>query len=221
VAILLPLIQPPAELIDILLPAFKPCAAFQQTCRQYARWDPSEGHAPRGFRGATGLLEEVELILVCAEPGNPYLGETCEPPGGAPEDRLRMVYTASCRHLKEGADLFARNIRTILDMAWPGVSFELQMRRTWLTEAVLCSAPDEGGPVPSVVSKECRDRYLRRQLALFPRARIVALGGKAQRQLARCDVPFVSAWAASPPGCNRPAARESWKHSVANLRRAM
>ena len=36
-----------------------------------AAWFPSEGHVPRGFLGATRALEEVEVVMVLAEPGPP------------------------------------------------------------------------------------------------------------------------------------------------------
>jgi hypothetical protein len=163
-------------------------------------------------------VEVVRLVLVCAEPGNPYDEECYEPPSGEPGDVLRMVYTASCRHLEQPADQFAQNLRDILNMAWPGLSFEEQLRRTWITESVLCSADVEGGPVPPAVEEECANRYLRAQLALFPGARIVALGGKAQQRLQRAGLTgFERAWAASPPGCNRSEARDSWRHAVEGL----
>ena len=132
-------------------------------------------------------------------------------------DYFRMEYTRASRHLKHPPDQFTRNIRSIIDMAWPGLPFEEQMRKTWLTESVLCSARVDAGHVPRSVETECAKRYLLAQLALFPDARIVALGGKAQQRLARAGVQFVPAWAAGRPGCNRPQAHESWRQAVAGL----
>ena len=207
--------EPPPELFNILLPAHSPCPGFQGECKGFMRWDPPGGHVPRGFRGATGTIDEVKLVLVCAEPGNAYDDETHD--GPTPLDKLCSAYTRGNEYIERPSDQFARNIRTILNMAWPGVSFEQQMRKTWLTESVLCSAAVEGGRVPLLVERECADRYLLRQLALFPDARIVALGNKAQHRLGRIGVALVAAWAAAPPGCNRREAPESWSRAVAGL----
>ncbi len=207
--------EPPPELVNILLPAFAPCPGFLGACKDYMRWNPARGDVPRGFRGATGRVDQVKLVLICAEPGNAYEDETHDGPTSL--DKLRSAYTRGNESIERPSDQFARNIRTILNMAWPGLSLEEQMRMTWLTESVLCSAAVEGGRVPLVIEGECADRYLLRQLALFPDARIVALGNKAQGRLARIGVPFVGAWAAAPPGCNRREAPESWKRAVAGL----
>jgi hypothetical protein len=85
------------------------------------------------------------------------------------------------------------------------------MRKTWLTESVLCSAAKEGGSVPVRVSRACGNRYLLQQLAKFPTALVVALGGKAQRRLRDLGVTtFLAAGAVAPPGCNRKEIRDSW-----------
>jgi hypothetical protein len=115
------------------------------------------------------------------------------------------------------SDLFSRNLRQILDFAWPGMGFEEQMKRTWITESVLCSASAEGARVSSRVEVECFERYLRHQLSRLPEARVVALGRKAEMRLRRQGVEFVAAASAAPPGCNFAGARESWRRAVANL----
>ena len=62
----MPYAMPNEALVDVLLPAY--------TCQHFgkcpdATWFPSEGHVPRGFLGATRALEEVEVVMVLAEPG--------------------------------------------------------------------------------------------------------------------------------------------------------
>ena len=64
----MPYAMPNEALVDVLLPAY--------TCQHFgkcpdATWFPSEGHVPRGFLGATRALEEVEVVMVLAEPGPP------------------------------------------------------------------------------------------------------------------------------------------------------
>jgi hypothetical protein len=63
-----------SKLHSILSPAYGPCPEFNDHCTKM-RWNPQSGHVPRGFCGALGNLEEVQLILVFAEPGDPHPGE--------------------------------------------------------------------------------------------------------------------------------------------------
>jgi hypothetical protein len=128
---------------------------------------------------------------------------------GSAHDWLEAAAAFSYENLKHDPDLYSVNIRFILDSCFPGIGFDDQMRRTWITNSVLCSAPREGGRVPVAITRECRYRYLDKQLALFPSAIVVALGAKATDRMR--DIPgVVVAASASPPGCNFPEARPSW-----------
>jgi hypothetical protein len=199
------------NLARVLSPAYGPCAEFSVNCGEM-RWNPSAGHVPRGFLGACGDQSEVDLILVVAEPGDPHHGES--------HSGLDSAYTYATTAFRMGKDQFHRNIRQILDMCWPDIAFEQQLRKFWLTESVLCSARNEGGSVSRKASMACGQRYLLAQLALFPQALVVALGGKAKDRLRAIGVrDFVPVWAAAPPGCNRPEAFESWQTIPAELER--
>jgi hypothetical protein len=190
------------EIAAILEPAYGPCIEFGSACSDM-RWQPERGHVPRGFFGAVGDLTEVELVLVFSEPGDPHDDET--------HTGLDSAYARAAMGFGSGRDQFHRNVRAILDLCWPGLPFEEQMRKTWLTESVLCSAAKEGGSVPVRVSRACGNRYLLQQLAKFPTALVVALGGKAQRRLRDLGVTtFLAAGAVAPPGCNRKEIRDSW-----------
>jgi len=63
--------EPNPRIIELLLTAYEPCPSFSSACKSM-RWVPERGHIPRGFCGATGDLDEVDLVLVCAEPGDPH-----------------------------------------------------------------------------------------------------------------------------------------------------
>jgi hypothetical protein len=187
----------------ILSPAYGPCPEFETTCTEM-RWNPAAGHVPRGFLGACGDLSEVELVLVVAEPGDPHEGES--------HTGLDSAYNYAAFGFRSGKDLFHRNIRKILDMCWPNLPFELQMRRVWLTESVLCSAQKECGPVRKSTSLACGRRYLLPQLETFPDALVVALGNKANDRLIALGVrDFIKVGSVAPPGCNQLKSRESWK----------
>jgi hypothetical protein len=52
---------------------------------------------------------------------------------------------ASAPGLWAGTDLFHRNVRWFLHELFPGLSFDEQLRRVWLTEGRLCSIAKEIG----------------------------------------------------------------------------
>lgn len=190
---------------SILQPAYGPCPGFAAACTEM-RWHPEAGHVPRGFFGAAGEATEVELVLVVAEPGDPNAGEY--------HAGIETAYDYATEAFRAGRDLFHRNVRSIMDMCWPGMSFDQQSRKVWLTESVLCSAGSEGAHVSQRVSIECGGRYLLPQLRLFPDSLIVALGRKARDRLLRLGIDasrFYAASAVAPPEGNKPAARKTWE----------
>jgi hypothetical protein len=202
---------PHPELIRILGPAYQPCPAFRTACISM-RFSPENGHVPRGFCGATGSLDEVELVLVVAEPGDPQEGEA--------HTGLFSAYEYATRFFGTAEDLYGKNVRKILAMCWPNLSFAEQMRKVWITESVLCSAKSECASIPATVELECASRYLLDQLKLFPDALVVAFGRKAQRRLMKIGITnFLSAWSPAPPGCNQPKARDSWQQIPQELAR--
>jgi len=191
------------SLAAILAPAYSQCVEFNGNCSEM-RWKPECGHVPRGFLGATGRLDEVEMVLVFAEPGDPHDEER--------HTGIESAYNYAMHAFGTGKDLFHRNVRGILNMCWPNLTFEQQMRKVWLTESVLCSAKKGGGSVSKVASRACGQRYLLAQLQLFPDALVVALGSKARDRLHSIGVTkSLAASAAAPPGCNFRQAKPSWE----------
>jgi len=162
-------------------------------------------------------LHDVELVMVCAEPGDPHAQESHS--GASPLEQLQSTYAYSYKCLRDGKDLFHRNIRRILDSCFPNQSFDQQLRRVWITDSVKCSASKEGGSVPVAVARECRDRFLLRELALFPNAVVAALGKKAAARLV--GVPcVVCVDAVAPPRGNTKAARGPRIAEAVRARRA-
>ena len=88
------------------------------------------------------------------------------------------------------------------------MSLEEQLRLTWITHCVLCSAP-QGDDMPASASRECRTRYLDRQLQLFSGATVAALGVLAARRL-KGYPGLLEAADPAPPACSQRGARESW-----------
>jgi hypothetical protein len=181
--------SPCPELREILLDAYAPCKCFQHLggpCE--ARWSPTAGHIPRGFIGATGKIEEVQLVLIAAEPGNPLSTESYV--SSDPDAYLDEVCERKISYLKNpnSDDGFSRNFRKVLDMCWESNSLEDQLKRVWLTDSYLCSAKKESGSVATASWRACAEVYLRRQLLLFQQRTnclFVACGGKAQERVSR------------------------------------
>lgn len=208
---------PTSPVLSLLHRAYDPCPGFSGGCRR-AVWDPSAGHVPRGFCGAIGGAAAVQLVLVCAEPGDPHHTESHAADGSA-AGHLESVsqYAWGCFAL--GKNQFHRNIRTLLDLCWPEATFADQMNRTWITDSVLCSAQKECGPVPRSMERECAARYLVPQLTQFPNAIVVALGRKAERRMKSAGIRgFEYAYSVAPPGCNHSPARASWERIAALVR---
>ena len=192
---------PAKELTDILRPAYGPCPGFESTCKGIAKWAPRMGHVPRGFVGAASSLDEVEVVILFAEPGNPYGSDPF-----SSTQSLQSLLEQTCRytfeHYRDGTDLFHRNLRLLLDLIFPNLQLEEQLKRVWLTETYLCSAPQEGGEVPAKAVGGCADRYLAQQLALFRGLPVIALGGKAQKRARQYAPNLIKAYSIAPPGCN-------------------
>lgn len=204
--------SPNPELLSIMLEAYEPCQNFGK-CRQ-AQWNPSSGQVPRGFLGATGRLNEVDVIMVFAEPGHPHTDEvydTNSTPIEILESGLRHVYHC----YKSTTDLFHRNVRWFMSEIYPDLSFDDQLRRIWLTEGRLCSIDVEIG---STKDRTCAFQYLNRQLNLFPNATIVAFGGKAKYYLRGLNVDALEVYALAPPGANHRPAKPSWERAIETIK---
>ncbi len=197
----------PCEPLRAILAGAYPCPCFKSVCSSM-RWAPEAGHIPRGYLGATGRPEEVELVLVFAEPGDPQPGDH-----STMEDALRHAYWA----FREGPGQFHQNARFLFDRCWPSLNYDEQLRKVWVTESVLCSAEVSAGTVPSSVGLACGERYLKKQIQLFPQALVVALGNKAADRMNRIGVlGFERAYALGKPGCFQAGAQPSW-HRIAEL----
>lgn len=172
------------ELQRIIMPALS-CPLFCQTCKLNGiRFDPEHGHIPRGYAGGNAAdLSAVQLVIVTAEPGEPKPGK--EVHRGEPEELFQQAVGLFDRLWMEQRGRFYPNLKHLLDGCWPGLSHEERMRRTWFTNAVLCSAVTSTGPVAREVEETCGKEYFVPQMNLVPDAFVIALGVKANRRAKR------------------------------------
>ena len=223
----------------MLLPAYK-CKGFDSECKDEMQWHPGDGHVPRGFLGATGQLSDVELVLIMAEPGNPYEAKLGDPypdesySEGPLKEILNEVSEYAYECFKYPRDRPHRNVGYILEQCWPELEFADRMRRTWITESVLCSPhkraagqhspliPNEGGKVSEPVWSRCVDSYLKMQLSSLPGATIAFLGAKYKDRAAKLAESlgreFIYALHPSHRETTE-AGRVSWKPIVDEVRR--
>lgn len=199
------------ELVALLAPSHAPCRHLGGlgACSSM-RFQPALGHVPRGFCGATGRLDDVEVVFMCAEPGDPHPGESHH------TVESTIQHTVHC--LRDGRDLFHRNLRQIMAACLGTNDLDEQLRRSVVVDSVLCSAHVEGGAVPRSAELACAQTYIRPLLARIPHATVVALGGKAQSRMRRAGVMFWSAASPAPPGCNQRGSRRSWDDLAAAIR---
>lgn len=216
-------------LFKILRPAYRPCAGADNGngCHGKVTIDAKVGHLPRGFFGATGTIEEVQLVLVVAEPGDPSEGGKLDATPDLDETYKITTDAFDPDNKDNRTGQFHKNVRHILDMCFPKTKFEDQLKKVWFTESVLCSAKVTTHPIDRAAEDECGDRYLSKQLVLFPNAVIAALGSKAYRRIQRLELKdsagndrvIIKAYAAAPPGCNRTIAPETWKDIAAAVQK--
>ena len=170
---------PNKKLVKILRPAFDPCPEFEGTCKDIATWRPTCGYVPRGFIGAFGRMEEIKVVILLSEPGNPHPIETYKG-----RSKLKQTCEYTFKALSEGTDRFHKRLKYMLDLLFPGLPLKRQLRKVWITQTYLCSAPTESGQVPRAAEKECATRYLSKQLKLLRGKPVIALGkGKAHRRV--------------------------------------
>ena len=163
--------SPAEELIEILRPAYRPCRGFKGACKDIATWRPGCGYAPRGFVGALGRLDDIKVVILLSEPGCPHPTETYKG-----RNKLEQTCEYTFEAIEQGTDRFHERLKTLLDLLFPGLMLKDQLRKAWVTQTYLCSAPTESGRVPRAAEDECATRYLSRQLKMLQGRPVLALG---------------------------------------------
>jgi hypothetical protein len=201
------------SLLDVLKPAFR-CDHFDGVCRDEMKWCPETGYVPRGFGGANpnGSLDEVRLVIVTAEPSDPVKGETYEegPADTIIEKQLNLVDSYIRGMTPDPNSRYADSIKTILNLCFHKDDLDAQLRRTWFTNAVKCSAQTVGGKVSREIERACAAKYLKEEIRCLPNAYVLALGGKAQDRLKRAGIRF-DGRAQHPSARPNTKPKESWK----------
>jgi hypothetical protein len=202
--------KPCPELTRVLAKAYPTCPNLKGPCKQVTCVS-DDGLVPRGYSGAFGTARNVRLVLVLAEPGTPQPGTQSQSVDGDPAKVVANIATGVRDAFETGATAFHRNVRSILDACWPNLQFAEQMKRTWITESVLCSAAKSCSGFSREVESACATMYLSPQLQALSGAFVVCLGGKAARRLRTAGLRYdVKAAAPGLPGGNTERSKKTW-----------
>ena len=205
---------PNKALFDVMAEAYS-CRHFG-SCRE-AVFNPTLGLVPRGFLGATGSLRQVQTIFVLAEPGHPLKDESY--PKLFHQEILRKAIEHTYHCFRDGKTQLHKNVRMVMKLIWPNLSFDEQLQHIWITEGRLCSVIKETRPFGDTL---CAPTHLVRQASLMPEAVFIGFGGKARDRIMLCPDLIarqpIYCGALSPPGCNKKEAQEGWGKAAAAVR---
>lgn len=182
-------------------------AKFRTLCEQHGLpWDPRNGYEPRWYNGPAP--EDTRVLVFLAEPG-----------AITPSERLHLLPAIAHAPWVGTHDLSApehywrANLRELCSHIWPDET-EAEMNRSVGASCTFWMSLPPGAQtrdVPADLVKFFNQTYLRRLIALFPSAVLIAAGGKAQRRLTAANVTFIGCSALTRPESNKPKARESWR----------
>ena len=85
---------PADPLYRVLLNVLNPCPHLEGACKGVMRRSPITA-TPPGDSWGDGRIDEVELVIVTAEPGEPLSGERQEIENLTPEERVRVESASS------------------------------------------------------------------------------------------------------------------------------
>ena len=149
-------------LVKVLMPAYK-CKFFDDVCGSM-KWAPDIGYIPCGFGGGTNSVQEVRLVVVTAEPSDPLIGEAYN---GSPREIIGKVTSLFEDYMFERVvdhkSRYFPNLRKILNLCWKHRSLIDQLRVTWITTAVKCSARTSGAAVSPAIEAACAERSSNRK----------------------------------------------------------
>lgn len=175
--------------------------------------DYKAGHRPRYFAGNLGEPSAVRLILLLAEPGSSPGREELNC------DEATWLEDVTCDGLGHGGfilkynhlakESYEKNPRDFIQMVWPGEAYADRMKKVVITNSFCMQAKKSGGAIPAKAAQEY-GVYLKRFIAVFKNAVVVAAGKKASDRCRRANIPAFEMGAFTPPGSNLSKVKDSW-----------
>jgi len=190
--------------------------------------DYAAGERPRHFAGALDTPENVQLLLLMAEPGStPYEWErgrpvetwlndvTCD--GTGRRGRHPFVYDPDARSDPRYEERFALFPARFLAQVWPECAPEDRMGRTVIANAFWMQAFRSGADVKRAAERDFAP-ILAGFIDLFPNAVTVAAGGKAQERVRLAERTAIGMQALTLPAYNHRSAAQSRAVTAETLR---
>jgi hypothetical protein len=180
---------------------------FERLCRLHGLpWDFVGGYEPRWYNGPAP--EQVAVLVLMAEPGAITTTEREHLLPAITHEQWLSPYD-----LRLQEHYWRENLRALCAHIWPLDTERAMFDHLGGSCTFWMSLPPgaQTSDVPAALLRYFLPRYLVRFLSLFSNATIVAAGAKARDRLRQLGVPHESCWAFTRPGCNQPAARESWR----------
>ena len=148
----------------------------------------------RDSGGAIGSIQDVKLVIITAEPGDPPNDANYH---GTAMDMLQNSFRVFSEAMERGSlnrtrkpSPFHRNMLHILEYFFSGQDLKAKLQQTWTTNAVLCTAKYSGGMHLDRVESTCANTYLVPQLALLKHTFVLVLGNKARDRLVSAGLHY-------------------------------
>lgn len=190
--------------------------------------DFQRGHRPRHFAGALDKPEQVEVLLILAEPGStPYnweigrwpdtwLDDVCSDGvgqrGGHP-----FVYDPAHSFDNRYEARFAVWPALFLGQVYPNLSARERMERAIIANSFWMQADASGGRIPRGAERAFAP-ILAGFVDMFPSATVIAAGRKASDRLTLAGCRHVPMSALTLPEYNKPSAKESRDQVAGTIR---
>jgi hypothetical protein len=183
---------------------------FESLCKEHGLpWDFAGGYEPRGYNGPAP--ERVRLLVLLAEPGAITPTEARNPLTAIGHNRWIEPFDT---RLQE--HYWRINLRELCRHVWPENTDENMYACLGKSNTFWMSLPPaaQTREVPRAPLQYFLWTYLKRFVALFPNAIILAAGGKAQRRLKLINADFECCSAFTRPESNKPHARDSYRRAA-------
>jgi hypothetical protein len=179
---------------------------FKALCEEHGLpWDLERGYEPRGYNGPAP--EHVRLLVLLAEPGAITKTEAQKLLPAISNSRWIEPYD-----LRLQEHYWRANLLELCRHVWLESTEDNMYAHLGKSNTFWMSLPR--GAQTSHVPREALQyflcTYLKRLLALFPNAIVLAAGGKAQSRLRSLDIEFEHCSAFTRPESNKPSARDSY-----------
>lgn len=186
--------------------------------------DYNAGHRPRHIAGNITNPDDVQVILLLAEPGSSPGEEEKHCPQSSWLDDVTCdgLGNGGCRvrYDDKAKRLYEKNPRDFIQMIWPADRYVDRMKKVIITNSFWMQGHSSGGSIP-VRAIDDFSVHLKSIISSFPNAIVVASGLKAINRARRANVEVLEMGSLMPPGSNQALVRDTWRVTADIVRRKL